>query len=233
MSRREVAGLAYPGGEAIRKMRKSDKTNKVAGRLQAELHQRGMFDGDHDKVWSLKLKRAVKEFQRTKGLTVDGIPGEATWKALGWKVPSVGSGNKEYPWIWFRAGVHIPPDKGYMRNLNALGEEGYKKHGRRLVMVSGYRPCGSHSDSTGASTQWGLWKLYQAGRGNLAARPCTSNHGRGYASDCGWEARGGGGYVSYALAGGWTIDLLKKHQLKLPMWPPWSRQIEAWHIEKA
>lgn len=225
MADKKIKGIPYPGGDAIKQMRKDSKPNRLAGRLQRELAQRGCYSGEMDRVWSLRLKRAVKCFQSKKGLTADGIPGPATWKALGWPVPFQGSGNRDYPYVWFRSGVNVPPNKDFMRRLNAIGKEGYEKHGRRLVMVSGYRPCGSPSDPTGASTQWGLWKLYQAGRGNLAARPCTSNHGRGNAADIGWEGKSGGGYLSYLHAGGWARDLAKRHGICFPVGG------EAWHAE--
>jgi hypothetical protein len=233
----DIKPLRYPGGDRIKAMRRSDKPNDIAGRLQRFLAAAGCYDGPLDRVWSLKLKQAVKCFQSKKNLTPDGIPGPATWKAMGWPVPFQGSGHPDYPYIWFRPGVNIPPNKDFLRRLNAVGKEGYEKHGRRLVMVSGYRPCGSPSDSPYKSpaTQWSLsngWTRRLPGF-NLAARPCTSNHGRSNAADVGWENRDGGGYVSYALAGSWTIALLKKHGLRLPMWPPWAGRIEAWHVEPA
>ena len=108
--------------------------------------------------------------------------------------------------------------------MNTLGEVAYENHGKRLVFVSGYRPCGSPSDATGASTQWGLWKLYQAGRGNLAARPCTSNHGRGNAADCGFEGKSGGGYQSFLYLP-WARALAKQHGICFPV------PGERWHAQ--
>ena len=213
-TRRKVAGLAYPGGDKIKQMRRSRKENKYAGRMQRWLKQEGFYDGPLDKKWNLKLKRAIKALQRKKGLTADGIPGPTTWeKAFGWKVPFQGSGNKKYPYVWFRSGVHIPPNDSFMKKLNAVGKEAYEKHGKRLTTISGFRPCGSPNDRTGASTQWGLYKLYRAGRGNLAATPCRSNHGKSTAADTGFEGKNGGGYVSFLHAGSWARELAKKHGL--------------------
>ena len=218
MAKRDIQGVKYPGGEAIRKMRKSYKTNKVAGRLQAELHQRGLFDGDHDKVWSLKLKRAVKEFQRKKGLTVDGIPGEATWKALGWPVPFVGSGDKNYPYIWRRPGVNLP-NAALCKALNALGKDLYEQHGKRFVMVSGQRTMAQQR------ALYDGW-IHRRPGFNLAAVPNpNAPHIRngGSAADCGVEDKQGGNYISI-LAYGPARALVAKHGLFQQV------QSELWHL---
>ena len=218
--------IKYPGNDAIKKMRKDRKDSRIAGRLQRELARRGCYDGEVTRRWDLRLKRAVRCFQRRKGLTADGVPGPATFKALGWPVPFTGSGNKDYPYVWFRPGVTIPPNKTFMKRLNRIGKEGYEKHGKRLVMVSGYRPCGSPSDSMYKSpaTQHSLWKLYRAGKGNLAAVPCRSLHGKGYAADIGWEGKNGGGYTSF-LNLSWARALAKKHVVCFPV------PGERWHAQ--
>ena len=53
--------------------------------------------------------------------------------------------------------------------------------GQSLSLTEGYR------DLAGQQYRWGL---YTSGRGNLAARPGTSNHGYGLAADLGASARG-------------------------------------------
>lgn len=219
--------VMYPGSDKIKAARQHGKPMPWVTAVQTELVRRGFKTLEVTKSWNLQTKQAIKAFQKKKGLTADGIPGPATWTALFGKdsVPFVGSGNKDYPYVWFRPGVNVPPNKDFMKKLNAVGKIGYEKHGKRLVMVSGYRPCGSPNDAVGASTQWGLWKLYQAGRGNLAARPCTSNHGSGNAADTGWEDKNGGNYVSFLNVGGWARQVAKDHNLCFPV------PGEAWHVQ--
>lgn len=60
---------------------------------------------------------------------------------------------------------------------NAMNEESRRRYGVEL------RPTGSASSYRTYSQQQYFWNLYQAGRGNLAAYPGTSNHGWGKAVD--------------------------------------------------
>lgn len=68
--------------------------------------------------------------------------------------------------------------------------------------------------------QWKLWRLYKAGKGNLAAFPGTSNHGRGLAADVsGADGRPVGTSTKHR-------GILKDHGLCLPV------PGELWHVER-
>lgn len=69
-------------------------------------------------------------------------------------------------------GLYLRKDAA--RAFNQLNAKVKKRFGRGLGVVSAYRPY--------AKQQY-LWNLYLSGRGNLAARPGTSNHGLGLAVD--------------------------------------------------
>lgn len=58
--------------------------------------------------------------------------------------------------------------------FNAMSDEALRVYGVRVTVVAGYRTL---------QRQVELWNLYLSGRGNLAARPGTSNHGWGLAVD--------------------------------------------------
>lgn len=197
-------------------MRRDRKPRALVKAIQLRMVRAGhLRRTDVDARWSVKTKRAVKAFQRQHGLHVDGIPGEATWRAFGWRVPFRGSGEK-YPYLWRRPGVQWPND-GLCKALNRLGEDLYTKHGKRLVVVSGRRTM---------AQQWHLYNLWRAGRGNLAAYPNPNAphiRGGGSAADCGVEDRQGGGYVS-VLDYGPAVRLVAKHGL--------FRQVpsESWHL---
>jgi len=51
--------------------------------LQEVLQSRGFYTGSIDGLFTSEVTTAVREFQRQEGLTVDGIAGPATLKALG------------------------------------------------------------------------------------------------------------------------------------------------------
>jgi hypothetical protein len=58
--------------------------------------------------------------------------------------------------------------------FNAMADEAQRVFGRRIAVIAGYRTY---------DRQVFFWNLYLSGRGNLAARPGTSNHGWGLAID--------------------------------------------------
>lgn len=60
------------------------------------------------------------------------------------------------------------------RSFLALSAESQRRYGTPLLVRAAYRTL---------SLQWYFWRLYQSGRGNLAAYPGTSNHGWGLAVD--------------------------------------------------
>ena len=61
--------------------------------IQQKLKRWGYYTGSVDGIFGAKTKEAVKYFQRKNGLTVDGIVGDKTLKALGIYNTSSSSGN--------------------------------------------------------------------------------------------------------------------------------------------
>lgn len=75
-------------------IRKGDSGSKVK-EIQRKLNELGFSVGNVDGIFGSKTLTAVKNFQRSRGLTVDGIVGTATAKALGITLSSSG-GNSNY-----------------------------------------------------------------------------------------------------------------------------------------
>jgi murein L,D-transpeptidase YcbB/YkuD len=67
--------------------------------------------------------------------------------------------------------------KDAARTWNAMNAESVRRYGVTL------RPSGSRSSYRTYAEQQYFWNLYVSGKGNLAARPGTSNHGWGLAVD--------------------------------------------------
>ena len=77
-----------PGGET-QTLSKLGSSGKEVTAIQDALRDRGLFQGESTGYYGTKTQAAVKQFQRQKGLTVDGIAGPQTLSALG---ISVGTG---------------------------------------------------------------------------------------------------------------------------------------------
>ncbi len=61
--------------------------------IQTKLKRWGYYNGNVDGIYGSKTLEAVKYFQRKNGLTVDGIAGPATLKAMGINSSSTSSGS--------------------------------------------------------------------------------------------------------------------------------------------
>ncbi|MDD6045001.1 MAG: spore cortex-lytic enzyme [Clostridia bacterium] len=66
-------------------------TGEKVKTLQSKLKKWGYYDGAVDGVFGNGTRKAVEKFQRKNGLTVDGVVGSATAKALGMSLGSSGS----------------------------------------------------------------------------------------------------------------------------------------------
>lgn len=62
---------------------KQGSTGTVVKQIQQNLKDWGFYFGEVDGIYGSKTTEAVKKFQTTNGLKVDGITGDATLKALG------------------------------------------------------------------------------------------------------------------------------------------------------
>lgn len=76
------AGLAVDESKNIPTLRRGSQGDEVAD-LQMLLNSKYGYKLDIDGDFGSKTESAVKDFQRKQGLTVDGIVGPKTWKALG------------------------------------------------------------------------------------------------------------------------------------------------------
>ena len=75
--------LSAEGGEAEAAALKRGSTGDKVSEMQRKLKNWGYYDGSVDGIFGSGTESAVKLFQRTNGLTADGIVGSATAAALG------------------------------------------------------------------------------------------------------------------------------------------------------
>ncbi len=76
-------------------IRRGDSGSKVK-EIQRKLNEYGFSVGAVDGIFGSKTLQAVKNFQKSRGLVVDGIVGNATAKALGISLSNGSSGNSNY-----------------------------------------------------------------------------------------------------------------------------------------
>ena len=87
--------IVADGTLEIAAIRKGDSGSKVK-EIQRKLNEYGFSVGSVDGIFGSKTLAAVKNFQKSRGLVVDGIVGTATAKALGISLSSGSSGNSNY-----------------------------------------------------------------------------------------------------------------------------------------
>ncbi|MFH1189874.1 MAG: peptidoglycan-binding domain-containing protein [Candidatus Omnitrophota bacterium] len=70
-----------PGSNISVKPREGHRTGRMK-EVQQALKNAGYYDGKVDGVKGKNTKKAIKEFQKTNGLTADGVAGPRTWELL-------------------------------------------------------------------------------------------------------------------------------------------------------
>jgi len=155
--------------------------------LQQRLNTLGFNAGTADGSFGPKTEAAVKAFQRAKGLTADGVVGPKTWDKLGIKVSGPvtqgpGGGGKVVTGYVNGVARNITvspiPNGKVMRSDAAAAfnrmHAAARAAGINLHVNSGFRTM---------AEQRALYRAYQNGTGNLAAKPGYSNHQGGIAVD--------------------------------------------------
>jgi peptidoglycan hydrolase-like protein with peptidoglycan-binding domain len=155
--------------------------------LQSALNRQGAnvaVDGS----FGPNTERAVRDFQRRKGLSADGVVGPRTWGALG-GAPNVGN-VVDFPTgptrrdTGYRNGRPYSITVALVENGKYLSlpaaqsfrqmEAAARRDGVNLNLVSGFRTMAEQQE---------LYRRYRNGTGNLAAQPGYSNHQSGIAAD--------------------------------------------------
>lgn len=112
--------------------------------------------------------------------------------------------------------------------------EAAEKAGIRWKILQSYRALGSESEGCSKGfTQWCAWKKYKSGKGNLAARPGTSNHGWGSAVDI-TVKKGDSAWNWLNAAPSAELAALKsgaKTNAEVFGFTTLARNIEPWHWE--
>ena len=76
--------LCYPNsGESVYALSKYGSTRSEVKTLQQKLKDLGFYNGDVDGIFGTQTQTAVRNFQRSVGITVDGIAGPTTLLYLG------------------------------------------------------------------------------------------------------------------------------------------------------
>ena len=75
--------MARIGGQTESVLSKTGSRGNEVRQIQQRLKNWGYYTGEVDGIFGVETKKAVMSFQRKNGLTVDGIAGNATLKAMG------------------------------------------------------------------------------------------------------------------------------------------------------
>ena len=201
----------------VRKIVRRGSKGTAVKKLQRALNKRFSNKVSVDEQFGPTTAKRVRRFQRTKGLTPDGVVGRSTWRQLGYtlKLPKgkviMAPGAK-------------PAGKLLMGKLKQVSAD------TRIAIkvISGDRS---------AYQAWILRMRYKRGTGNLAARCCwrydihswsacgkspRSNHARGKAVDAGTYINGNYSSLGYNPK---IRAAMRRRGLCLPV------PNEPWHLE--
>lgn len=153
--------------------------------LQTRLNALGFKAGSADGIFGDGTLSAVKAFQKSKGLTADGVVGAKTWDKLGIKVggaPSTGGGGHSV--TGYVRGVAQQISLGSVPNGEEMRSDAAAAYNRMYAAArSAAITLKVNSGFRSMAEQQALYKAYKNGTGNLAARPGFSNHQGGIAVD--------------------------------------------------
>ena len=91
-----IVYIARVGGQAENVLSKTGSRGNEVRQIQQRLKNWGYYTGEVDGIFGVETKKAVMSFQRKNGLTVDGIAGNATLKAMGIQSSQQTGGNGGY-----------------------------------------------------------------------------------------------------------------------------------------
>ncbi len=86
-----IGYIIYRNNNTIETLSKYGSRGNEVTQIQTKLKRWGYYTGNVDGIYGTQTLNAVKYFQRKNGLTVDGIAGPATLKAMGIMTSSSGS----------------------------------------------------------------------------------------------------------------------------------------------
>lgn len=78
-----ILGIIFYKNNTVEALSKYGSRGNEVTQIQTKLKRWGYYNGNVDGIYGTQTLNAVKYFQRKNGLTVDGIAGPATLKAMG------------------------------------------------------------------------------------------------------------------------------------------------------
>lgn len=132
---------------------------------QCLLYYLGYYKGNIDGIWGSKSRKATKAFQKDYGLTVDGVVGQKTIKALKQAI-TYGMPTKATKKDWWDDIKHFKKSefackcggkycKGYPAEMNEkvvkMADKVRKHFGAEVIVSSGLR-CAKHNANIGGVT---------------------------------------------------------------------------------
>lgn len=87
-----ISAIAYSYGEATQTLSRIGSRGEEVRQVQKKLKELGLYNGAVDGVYGTGTQKAVRQFQKNCGLTVDGIAGPKTLLYLGLGKSTASSG---------------------------------------------------------------------------------------------------------------------------------------------
>ena len=78
-----ITAIAYTYGESAQTLSQLGSRGQEVRQIQSKLRELGLYSGSIDGIYGTATQKAVRQFQKNCGLTVDGIAGRKTLLYLG------------------------------------------------------------------------------------------------------------------------------------------------------
>lgn len=130
--------------------RKWEEAQAQVEYIQKKLKEEGYYKGAIDGLWGAGTEKAVRDFQKARGLVIDGIVGTKTLNAL--NKPQV-SNFKDSEFRCKCGKCSGLPSKGVDTQFKLMLEQIRKRNGNKPIIIrSGYR-CPAHNRAVGGAAK--------------------------------------------------------------------------------
>lgn len=179
-----ITAIAYTYGESAQTLSQLGSRGQEVRQIQQKLRELGLYSGSVDGIYGTATQKAVRQFQKNCGLTVDGIAGRKTLLYLG-----LGSGTSSSTGGYSSSDVYL---LARIIGAEARGESYVGQVAVGAVVLNRVRHSSFPDSIAGVVYQSGAFSAVRDSNWNVAPNDTAKKAARDAIN--GWDPTGGAIY---------------------------------------